>query len=242
MKRIIYTREELCEVFRINEAGKLERLCLQTNQFGKKGEWRVVDCKANRNTGYCHIRHGDSTILYHTIVWILTNGTIEDVNAEIDHIDGNRINNRIENLRLVCKRENQQNRYKHRNGRLVGCRLDKRCNKWLARIKINGKEIHLGYFDTELEAHQIYCEALTMLDKSVEEVQAYFNVAQFSSGFKGVSLLKKRNKWSVRIGISSKAIFLGYYSSELEAHQIYCKACELIELYVDDEQFRNLLK
>lgn len=60
------------------------------------------------------------------------------------------------NLRLTTQRENMNNAYKQRNGKLVGCSLDKRNNKWQAQIKINGKSIYLGLYKTEIEAHKIY--------------------------------------------------------------------------------------
>jgi hypothetical protein len=238
MKRRIYTREELSEVFRINESGELERL---NGKYSPNGVgWSVVDCKCNTNTGYCQVQFKESKIRYHAIVYILHHGTIEDVDAEIDHSNGNKLDNRIENLRLVTKRENQQNRESHREGRLVGCSYHK-CGKWLALIRINGKNIGLGLYNTEQEAHKVYNEALTMLDKSAEEIQAYFGVAQFSSEYKGVTYDKHCGKWKVSIPINGKHIHLGYYNTEEEAYAIYLKACELIELYVDNKQFRNLL-
>ncbi len=235
--RRIWTKEELETVFRINEAGELERLC-QGSRWGR--DWRIVDCVDN-SQGYCVVSFKGTMIKYHTIIWILMNGSIEDVEVELDHIDGNRVNNRIENLRLVSKRENNQNTHKHRNGRLVGCHLHK-CGKWQALVVINGKLIHLGYYSTEAEAHQIYCEALTMLDKSVEEIQEHFNVSQFSSKYNNVSYNKQRNKWEAGIRINGKKIHLGRYTTELEAHQSYCKALELIGQYVDNKQFRNLIE
>jgi len=169
MKRKIWTKEELSEVFRINEKGELERL---NGKYSPNGVgWSVVECKTNTSKGYCDVGFQGSIIKYHAIIWVLTNGTIEDVNAELDHIDGNRINNRIENLRLVSTRENQQNRAKHRAGRLPGCRFDKRCNKWQARIEINGKLIHLGLYNTEPEAHQIYLKALDLVASYVDNKQ-----------------------------------------------------------------------
>jgi len=239
--RRIYTREELSEVFRINESGELERLHLKTTQFGKKGEWQVVECKCNTNTGYCSVGFRGSLILYHSIVYILHYGTIEDNDLQLDHINGDKLDNRIENLRLVSNRENCQNKESHRNGRLQGCCFHKRGNKWLARIRINGKNIGLGFFNTEIEAHQVYCKALTMLDKTVKEIQEYFGVAQFSSEYKGVSYNNPSGKWRAYIKINNKQINLGFFNTEIEAHQVYCKACELIELYVDTKQFRTLL-
>jgi hypothetical protein len=74
-------------------------------------------------------------------------------NLHIDHIDRNPLNNNICNLRMATRSENMQNR------NAKGCSFNKRANKWLARIIINKKYIHLGYFDTESEARAAYLEA-----------------------------------------------------------------------------------
>lgn len=76
----------------------------------------------------------------------------------VDHINGDITNNNVSNLRWVTSRENQQNHSIHRSGRLVGA---KRCyrssiNPWSSYIEVNGKNIYLGAFKTELEAHQKY--------------------------------------------------------------------------------------
>jgi len=167
MKRKIYNKEELSTVFRINAACELERLDCRY----KEETWSVVKCKCNTNNGYCDVGFQGSIIKYHAIIWVLTNGTIEDENAELDHIDGDKLNNRVENLRLVSSRENNQNRVKHRNGRLTGCSFHKRCNKWEAQIRINGKLVCLGLFDTELEAHTIYLKACRLKEQYVDGVQ-----------------------------------------------------------------------
>lgn len=84
----------------------------------------------------------------------------------IDHINGNRGDNRICNLREVTLRENNQNKKVHRSGRLVG--TYKRPNgKWSAKIKINLKTLHLGTYETEQEAADKYQEALAYLDEGV---------------------------------------------------------------------------
>jgi metal-responsive CopG/Arc/MetJ family transcriptional regulator len=75
---------------------------------------------------------------------------------EVDHIDGKRNNNREKNLRSVTRRKNLQNRYEHRNGKLVGATFDKHANKWKAALWINGKNKHIKNCDTELEAHLAY--------------------------------------------------------------------------------------
>ena len=70
----------------------------------------------------------------------------------IDHRDCDRTNNSVENLRWVTHQENMQNRAlaKNNTSGFKGVRFDK--GKWRARIMVDGKEIHLGRFDTAEEA------------------------------------------------------------------------------------------
>ena len=77
---------------------------------------------------------------------------IDDTTQQIDHIDRNRINNHINNLRIVTPQQNCFNR------NAKGYYLDKH-NKYVAQIKLNRKIKHLGYYDTEEEAHNAYLEA-----------------------------------------------------------------------------------
>ena len=91
----------------------------------------------------------------HRIIWEMINGSIP-TGMEIDHINGIRNDNRLENLRVVFHRKNQQNRIEHRNGRLCGCYYYTEENKWLSQIQIDGKRIYIGRFKTEKEAHDAY--------------------------------------------------------------------------------------
>jgi hypothetical protein len=83
--------------------------------------------------------------------------------AEIDHIDGNPLNNAISNLRLATKTQQQQNtrvRARNRSG-LKGAIYHTDRKVWTSRIKVDGKRIFLGTFHTAEEAHDAYCEAAT---------------------------------------------------------------------------------
>ena len=77
-------------------------------------------------------------------------------NNEIDHIDGNGLNNQRSNLRVVSRRKNGQNLGVHRNGKLIGATWVDSKNKWIAKIKIGDRRVHIGSFDTELQAHEAY--------------------------------------------------------------------------------------
>ena len=76
---------------------------------------------------------------------------ISDINQKIDHIDRNRQNNNLNNLRVVSHQKNSFNTYAKGYSKLR--------NKFQAQIGINGKHIYLGTFITEEEARNAYLEA-----------------------------------------------------------------------------------
>lgn len=73
---------------------------------------------------------------------------------QIDHKDGNRSNNRIDNLREVTYQQNHHNRTTAK-----GYCFNKTRNKFISQIMLNNKNIYLGRFDTEQEARQAYLDA-----------------------------------------------------------------------------------
>lgn len=72
----------------------------------------------------------------------------------VDHINHKPNDNRKHNLRIANKQQNGQNR---KNAK--GYRYRKDINKYVAKIKVNGKYIHLGYFNTKEEAYEAYQSA-----------------------------------------------------------------------------------
>ena len=80
---------------------------------------------------------------------------------EIDHIDGNRINNQRKNLRIVTHKQNQANQGKHirKTSQYKGVCWRKDVNKWIAYIETNNKPTHLGYHLSEVEAARAYDRA-----------------------------------------------------------------------------------
>lgn len=122
--------------------------------------WRTVRIsKSHRSDGYAETTFKGRKILVHRLVFALSCGEF-DQSQLIDHIDGEPLNNNINNLRIVTQRQNQQNRKIHREGRLLGCSFHKRSKKWEARIHVNGKNIFLGYWDSQDEASDAYIAAL----------------------------------------------------------------------------------
>lgn len=132
--------------------------------------WKIPPRRCNRligdragwtcNQGYRHVAFGGRSYMEHRLIYSMFNGPI-DKSLEVDHINGKRDDNRIENLRAVSKRKNQQNRMVHRNGHVVGTHFDKVKKLWAAHVQVNKRRKFLGYFETQQEAgvvYKKYCE------------------------------------------------------------------------------------
>jgi hypothetical protein len=78
---------------------------------------------------------------------------------QVDHINGNPLDNRKENLRLVNNRQNGQNRHHVKTSKYPGVSRKKNRKSWIAQIQINGKIKYLGSFKTEIEAYNAYKKA-----------------------------------------------------------------------------------
>jgi len=98
------------------------------------------------------------TVLMHRFVL-----GVSDPKAHVDHKDHNGLNNRRANLRAATPSQNTANSRKRRDtsSRYKGVHFDKEKGKWRARIKHNGTEHHLGYFENEAQAaHAHYIASL----------------------------------------------------------------------------------
>lgn len=110
--------------------------------------------------GYFQISLKNTTYLVHRLAWFYVHGVWPE--NTIDHIDGDRLNNRIANLRDVTASVNNQNRvYASSNNKagVLGVNFHAPLNKWRARFKLDGKQKHIGYFDTCAAAHAAYLAA-----------------------------------------------------------------------------------
>ncbi|WP_201289399.1 HNH endonuclease signature motif containing protein [Escherichia coli] len=110
-----------------------------------------------KSKGYKRVSLKGRTYKVHRIIWEMHNGPIPE-GMYIDHIDHNKINNAIWNLRLVTTKGNSHNLPLYCNNKTGyrGVYIEK--GKYRAYIKVDGKSIHLGNFDDIEEA--IRCRIL----------------------------------------------------------------------------------
>lgn len=141
----------------------------------------------------------------------------------IDHINGDKSDDRLENLRIVTHRANTSTCFRSNKGffssKYVGVFWSSRESKWISKIRHNSKEEILGSFDCEVEASNAYKDALLKIKSGVFNSKDYR--PKFISKFKGVSFNKKRNKWIAYITVNGKSKYLGSFKTELEAHKTY---------------------
>lgn len=104
------------------------------------------------STGYMQMKFNGKLTTFQRFVWMYHHG--EWPNGEIDHINGDQLDNRIENLRVVSKQENARNTGKRVNNTsgIIGVSFDKTRNKWLAGITVNYKHVGLGRFENKEDA------------------------------------------------------------------------------------------
>jgi len=108
-------------------------------------ECGCIDSHGYRVISYSH--HGSRHILKsHRIAWFIATGVIPE--GDIDHVNRNRADNRIENLRVVSRSINNRNSSMQRNNKsgITGVYWDKSTEKWRANAQVDGRTRHVGYF------------------------------------------------------------------------------------------------
>lgn len=142
------TAEKLRELLHYDQETGIFTWKVSTSRSVKVGS--VAGCQ--NGAGYLQIRVQSRPYLAHRLAWLYVQR--EWPKLDIDHINRNRSDNRIANLREVSHKQNHQNASKPSNNTSghTGVTWRKQSAKWQARIKHNYKMIHLGYFENLEEA------------------------------------------------------------------------------------------
>ena len=118
--------------------------------------------RQNGKNGYIKFSINDVSFTAHRIIWIWHYGAILN-RMQIDHINGNGFDNRIENLRLATIMQNSQNKWTPEikvSGLPKGVVYSRK--KFMVKISINGAKKYLGTFDKVEDAAQAYQDAAKM--------------------------------------------------------------------------------
>ena len=115
----------------------------------KRGRSGIIGSEVGNNKANI-VRINQVSHKVHRIIWEMHHGSIP-IGMTVDHIDRDRSNNRLDNLRVCSLRDNCQNR--------KGLGYEKRGNKYHAYIGQDGKKKSLGVYPNPYEAHGAYLEA-----------------------------------------------------------------------------------
>jgi hypothetical protein len=154
----ILTQARLKELLHYDPATGVFRNACQRGQRGAPGA--ITGCVNSR--GYMQITLTGKCYRAHRLAWLYEYGVFPV--ADTDHIDQDKTNNRIVNLRAATRSENKQNVGLQRNNTsgYKGVVWAKHVSKWRAEIKLNRKLWHLGYFTDVVDATAAYAAAAIM--------------------------------------------------------------------------------
>lgn len=107
--------------------------------------------------GYVRISVDCERYLGHRLAWLHIHGAWPE--HDLDHRNGIRTDNRISNLREASRSNNLANRAASAASGMKGVYWQRQNRRWYSRISVQGRDIHLGTFDTPEEAHQAFMSA-----------------------------------------------------------------------------------
>lgn len=144
------TMERLRETFIYDDSNPAAPLVRINRKAGRQHHEGRIGGK------YRRLRIGGVNYVMSRMVWVWWHGPIPE-NMEIDHIDRDGQNNRIENLRLVSRSDNLRNMCISGRSMYRGVSWYAKNEKWMASLRgADGQFVFLGYFDSEREASAVY--------------------------------------------------------------------------------------
>lgn len=124
----------------------------------KRIEACLKGCSMHYKRGYVYVSHKRRSTPLHRAIYLLLKGELSSPTRPVDHINQNKLDNRIANLRLVTVSKNSANRTTKPNKsgyRGVYANYD----QWVAQISVSGKVTHLGRYTSKEEAALAYNQA-----------------------------------------------------------------------------------
>ena len=156
------------ELYQVSNLGNIKSLSrLKTNgRSSYISKDLIMKHHKDRNGYLCVLLHNNNikTFKVHQLVAMAFLNHIPcGHKIVVDHINHNKLDNRLENLQLITNRENCSKDVKNKTSKYTGVCWDKARNKWKVGLKINGNTINLGRYKCELAAHLAYQNKLKEL-------------------------------------------------------------------------------
>lgn len=135
----------------------------------EKNRKLTVDSRGYLTVNLCREGVAKTAKVHKLVAIAFLNHTPCGYDLVVDHIDFNKTNNNVYNLRLVTARENANMKHLPSSSKYVGvCLVKNKNKKWFAYITKGKKRINIGYFKNEYDAHLAYQEKL----REIENINA----------------------------------------------------------------------
>lgn len=182
--------------------------------------WQYVKGYVRRDTT---VKGKPTMILIHRFITQCPDG------LEVDHKNGDKLDNTDGNLRIATRPQNCANRKKTKIGssKYMGVYWDYSLDRWVAKLGHKGRRIHLGVFESEDEAARVRDGAALALNGEFAALTAphltpipyiHKNSRTPSSKYRGVGWHNRIQKWSANFPIAKgRKGHIGYFESEIEA-------------------------
>lgn len=214
----------------------------QCSSFGQVRSLDRIDCRNRRINGTTMKQNKCSTGYIAISLW--KNGIRKDIKAHqlvamcffnhtqcgyslvVNHKNGNRIDNNVENLEVVTARYNSQHssqmRVDSKSSIYTGVVYREKLNTYQVAITINGERIYIGAYKDELEASDVYLSAVSAHEKGLFE--QFYNLiiekrlSKQTSRYEGICFHKCSKKWKARVNVNGSRVHVGSFKTEQEAH------------------------
>lgn len=156
MKQIWKDIEGYEGLYQINNNAEIKSLSrIIKSGYNRKIKEKILKPQLNTNGYYSISLHKDNKIVKKLVHVLVALAFLPNPNnlTQVNHIDGNKLNNKINNLEWCTNRENTCHFYKKKNKTSKYIGVYKSKNKWVAQIMINNKIKHIGRFSEENEAY-----------------------------------------------------------------------------------------
>lgn len=211
--------EGLYQVSDLGRVKSLSRIILKHGKYPSQSKEKILSSRVNKY-GYVTLNLYKESVrktkLVHQLVMA---GFLNHVQIGrelvVNHINFIKCDNQLYNLEIVTTRENTNQKHIKSTSEHIGVYWHKTKFKWGSVINIDSKQIHLGYFDDELEASEYYKNALISIQNK-SEIQVRRKIT--SSKYMHVHWNKRNKNWTATIVVDKKIKYIGSYSLEIEAH------------------------